>query len=301
MKRIFFYIFLLLTLVQCKQEEVVVPNNSVAKYNEIPTIKIENYINRMYIDLLGREPLDVEMQRDLAILKSNNLNFATRDSLIKRLQTDTSYVVGDSSYARAWSQRIYDLLKARFLEGASDDLIREKLGPNYFGLEVARLSGDSIGVFRTLETISRYEKLLQSRRDYQLGLISINEMCWRMIDNGIYDIINMNSFNFVNASFDDLFYRFPSQAEFENAYKIIESNETAIIFNRSASNKSEYCNVLVSSKEFYEGMIRWCFLSLMNREATSQEIYNRFASFYQNADLKALQRTIIRTDEYARF
>ena len=40
-------------------------------YGGIPTILLENYVNRIYIDLLGREPFDAEMQRDVQYLRSN--------------------------------------------------------------------------------------------------------------------------------------------------------------------------------------------------------------------------------------
>ena len=300
--KIIFIILTTIGLSSCKKsEDLVIKDNVIADYHGIPTVKVENYINRMYIDLLGREPLDEEMERDVKLLKDNNLDFETRDEIINRLQHDSSFVEGDSSYLRAYHQRIYDLMKARFLEGASEGDINERSGPAYFSLRVARENGDSIGVFRALETIGRYERLLDSRAEFQKGTITFNEMCARMLDNGIYDIINMNSFNFVNASFDDLFFRFPSKDEFERAYDIIEYNKTASVFGKGASNKREYCLALVQSREFYESTIRWCYFSLINREPNTQEIYNRLNEYYQKGNLKELQRTIIRTDEYARF
>ena len=59
---------------------------------------------------------------------------------------------------------------------------------------------------------------------YQLRTesIEIDEVTQRMLYNAVYDEINMNSFNFINATFDDLFFRFPTQAEFDDAYEVVE-------------------------------------------------------------------------------
>ncbi|MBC7426397.1 MAG: hypothetical protein H7321_07665, partial [Bacteroidia bacterium] len=156
-----------LTFFSCKKDPAVINGNTPADYSGIATIRVENYINRMYIDLLGRVPLQTESTRDLAWLRANNLSLKSRDSLITRLQTDSTFTPGDSSYRRAYYQRIYDLSKARFMEGASEDEIGEKVGPLYFGKEVARVKGDSIGVFKAQEEIDRYEDISRSNRQYE--------------------------------------------------------------------------------------------------------------------------------------
>ena len=111
----------------------------------------------------------------------------------------------------------------------------------------------------------------------------------------------MNRFNFVNASFDDLFYRFPTQQEFDAAFKIIQVNKVGALLGGFATSKAEYCQLLTESDEFYEGIIRWTYLTLMAREATSQEVSNHFEYFILNKDFKELQKNILKTDEYANF
>ena len=98
-----------------QDEKIQVSVNTPKNYEDISTVKVENYINRIYIDLLGREPLNTERARDLGILRAGKLSYDTRKQLITRLMTDSSFVVGDSSYKRAYYQRIYDLTKARFV------------------------------------------------------------------------------------------------------------------------------------------------------------------------------------------
>jgi hypothetical protein len=294
--------FLLMLLISCNgNKDKVYPGNQPKSYDDVSTVKVENYINRIYIDLLGREPLDNEVTRDLAALRDGKLSYEVRSRLITRLMTDTLFVPGDSSYKRAYYQRIYDLTKSRLLEGAGDEEIAEKIGPLMFGVQSARLLGDSVVVYESLAEISRFTRVLKSRRDYQLGIIGISDMYASMLDNGIYDVINMNSLNFVNASFDDMFFRFPTRDEFNIAYGIIEDSKAGSLFGGFADNKPAYCQVLVRSREFHEGMIKWCYLTLVGREPNTQETYNLMEDFYKTKDMQQVQKVILMTDEYAHF
>lgn len=287
--------------ISCKSKEETIPNNSPKSYDDVSTVKVENYINRLYIDLLGREPLDAEVVRDLKILRDGDLSYDSRKQIIVRLMTDTTYVEGDSSYKRAYYQRLYDLAKARLLEGASESEFYQQIGNAEFGVKVSRLNGDSVGVFAAMATIDRCMNVIKSRRAYQLGLITLNEMYARMLDNPIYDVINMNSLNFVNASFDDLFFRFPTRDEFDIAYDIIEKDKGGALFGMYATTKPDYCQMLVTSKEFHEGMIKWAYLTLVGREPSTQESFNLVQAYYLDGDFQTVQTNILATDEYAHF
>ena len=120
-----FCFFLLITIVySCKKDGEIIPDNNAPYYDGIPTVVVENYINRLFIDLIGREPLDAEMSTELAILKAAELSKSARVNLVNKLQTDATYLSGDSSYKYAYYMRFYELSKARLLEGAADDQIQ---------------------------------------------------------------------------------------------------------------------------------------------------------------------------------
>lgn len=284
-----------------KTEDILDDGNKPPDYNAIPTIKVENYVNRLFIDLLGREATNIERETQTDFLKSKSLSFAARETLINLLQNDTVYHAGDSSYRHAYYQRIYDLSKARFLEGASDDEIAQFIGNLNFAITVARLDGDSIGVYAALAEKAKYENILKSNRNYRIGKIGYSEMCAAMLNNAIYDQINMNSFNFVIASFDDLLNRNPTTEEFNRAYNIIEKNIPAEIFNKWAANKNEYCEVLTNSAEFFEAQIRWIYYTLLQRNASTQEVINVYKDFSTTRNLQKVQLQILKSDEYAQF
>jgi hypothetical protein len=217
------------------------------------------------------------------------------------LQTDTLFVEGDSCYRKAYYQRLYDLSKARFLEGAGDEEFYQQIGIAQFAILSSRLNGDSIGVFASMVTINRCANVLKSNRLYRFGKIGFNQMCAAMLDNPVYDVINMNTLNFVNASFDDLFFRFPTRDELDIAYDIIETGKGGSLFGAFADNKPSYCSMLTQSREFYEGMIKWAYLTLVGREPSTQETFNMMEPYFKTGDFQLVQENILVTDEYAHF
>jgi hypothetical protein len=306
MKSPFIQIFLVFLgsalLTACKKDPpVVMKSNNAPYYDKIPTVIVENYVNRIFIDLIGREPLDVEMDAEVTKLKGALLSIPARESLILKLQTDTAYLPGDSSYRFAYYNRLYELGKARLLEGASDDYIGQQIGILKFQALVDSVNGDSLGLAGSKGVINKMKAVIDIQRQWRYKQIDVNTVYSRLLDNAIYDMINMNSFNFVRASFNDLFARFPIQSEFDAGFFMIESDKAGLLFGVSGKNKGDYIQILTQSNEFYEGMIRWAYITLLARAPSTAEVYNAMLSFRSNKDIELLMRNIIKTDEYANF
>jgi hypothetical protein len=299
----FILLFSVFVLVNgCKKDkEIVVPGNNAPYYDGVPKVVLQNYINRLFIDLIGREALDSEMEEQENYLRTNSLSIGSREQLIIKLQSDTSYVAGDSSYNYAYYNRFYELCKARVLEAASNDLIAEEAGNASYAATIDSLNGDSLLFEISKQRFNNYIKLLACEKDYRLDSIEIKDVFARMLNNGIYDQINMNTFNFLNASFNDLFFRFPTNNEFNAGYNMVEYNTPDILFGKSAANKGEYIQILVNSKEFYEGIIRWMYKNLLAREPSTQEAYSLMQTFFNDHDIQKIQLHIMKSDEYANF
>ncbi len=300
--RLFFGALILLSLFSCKENtNILVEPNKPPKYSGVSTIRIENYVQRMFIDLLGREATDIERTSFSLQLKNGALHDTCRHRLVRQLMFDTSFRMGDSSYRHAFSQRIYDISKARFLEGASDPSISQFIGNLNFAIQVARLNGDSISVYRCIDARSQYFKVLNSKYQFFIQQKDYRNMCAAMMNNSIYDGINMNSFNYINAVFDNCLLRKPTQDEFDRSYQIIEKNLPSEIFSRWASNKNEYCEAVVQSDAFHEAQIRWFFYVLIQREPTTAEVSDLFYPFYATHNIETIIEEIITKDEYAQF
>ena len=300
-KYVFYIIFVAITITSCKKDVVIIPNNNAPIYSEIPTILLENYVNRLYIDLIGREPLDDEMSLDVQFLRDNDVSFQSRDSLIFKLQFDTVFIPGDSSYKIAYFHRIYEMVKVRLIEGVSNSHIQTVMNTRYNRYVNDSLGGNMISAHENLMKYYRFKDVIYSESAYYNSLINIKEMHRRMINNPIYDNINMNTFNFVNAAFDNLLFRFPTQYEFNNSYAMIEDEQPYSVLGSSGTNKEDFINIICNTREFYEGIIHWTYLTLLARVPTTTETDFLMNDFYISCDFLKLQRYVMQTDEYAHF
>lgn len=300
MKKVLAFI-LLLSLVYCKKDVIVIQDNTPYQDKYISTIQVESYVNKLFIDLIGREPLNTEMDKEVNLLKNANLSEESRNILITKLQSDITFVEGDSSYQKAYYHRFYDVLKLKMLEGVQNDILNSEKGILENSYNGAVAAGDSALAAKKLKDITEIDNILNIPSDYKSGLVTINEIFVRLIDNYVYDVINMNTFNFVNATFDDLFFRMPTVSEYNTAFEMIENNQSGYLLGQSGTNKGEYLELLVNSREFHEGIITWTYKSLLVREPKASEIVEKLESFINSKDFQKLQMDIMKTDEYADF
>jgi hypothetical protein len=294
----------------CKKEPetVVFSNNNIPQYSEVPTILVENYVNRMFIDLIGREPTDQEMASEVAALESAGLSSESRLLLAEKLMNSQFYIEGDSSYAHAYHQKFYDDNKARFLDGISESEVWEEYYLYYFISVQDSMLGNMLAYEVNRSQANKVRDVLNSRYQLRTGQIDVSEVCRRMCYNSIYDNINMNTFNYINATFDDLFFRFPTDAELDEAFEPVEQVPSAedpdlagYLFGEVFTNKEEYIGVLTSCDEFSEGLIRWAYLSLLAREPSTPEVFVMLNKLGPDYNLKEVQKAILATDEFAGF
>lgn len=300
--RLFFFLIPgLLTLISCSDEIVVIDGNPPYSTFNVSDIKIENYVNRLYIDIIGREPLDDELIVEVERLKAGGLQRVTRDSIIYKLMTDTTYRENEFSYKAAYVLNLYNLAKVRCLEGVADGYIDNQIGILEFGALQDSLEGNWDAFYRKQNEIRRYQLTLDSRQALYDGLIAYHQVYGFMIDNGVYDVINMNTFNFVRATFDQLIWRLPTQQEFDSGFGMIEFNQTEEIFGATGSDKNDYIHILTESNEMLEGMLIWSFQVFLSRPPSANEVVTLLPQYIQTKDMNWLIAQILVTDEYANF
>lgn len=300
-KSLFLIVLILLTLFSCKKEQQIVGNNDAPYYDEVPTVLVEFYVNRLFIDLIGREPFDEEMTNEVAFLRSYDLSMEGRDSLILKLQTDTNYIPGDSSYKMAYYHRMYEILKVRLIEGASNAEIAFYKNVAYQDYVVDSIAGEMLKAYKNLLSYHNLNDVIKSEMQYYNGEISIRDVHRRMIYNAVYDEINMNVFNYINAVFDNLLFRYPTTFEFDESYKMISDNTPQILLGQSGQSKYDFADIICDSRGFYEGVIQWAYLTLLARVPTSEETDRMMNTFYYDYDFQYIQRQIMISDEYAHF
>ena len=154
-----------------------------------------------------------------------------------------------------------------------------------------------ITAYKRLLEYNKLNDILKSEKQYRNGSISIIELHRRMIYNSIYDNINMNTFNYINAVFDNLLFRFPTNYEFNECMLMIDDNSTQILMGLSGNCKLDVTTIICNSDEFYEGLVNWSYITFLGREANSTERDKLMNDLIINSDYQKIQRSIMSSDE----
>jgi len=284
-----------LLLEGCQPEEIRIADNPVPHYEGVPTVIVDAYLTRVFIDLIGREPLIDELTSERAALRADNLSLLSRLDLVDRLMGE------DLGYLPHYQRKLSNDLSGRFLDGASWESMEGEV-EFLRGLATQdSLQGNMTGYVHHTDLADRMEAALDSVEEWKQGGITWRDVCQRYCYNTFYDDLNMNSFNFIHATFDDLFGRNPTEAEFEQAYAAVEYSSPAVMMGIAISNKEEYLSALVQDGEFEEGAIRWWGEHLLIRPITTAEVSAWRNVVGPSVDIQALQRIVITSDEYADF
>lgn len=295
---------MLLTLLfsSCSKENInLITDNDPISVTNISRLKIENYVNRLFIDLVGREPLKLELGPEVDSLKVKELSREARLDLINRLMQDTSFRVGERSYQAAFYLNLYNLAKVRCMEAVSDEEIQREMGMFISDAMRDSMEGNWDSFYKVLNEVRKFQDLLESQNDLLNGNIKYHQMFAFMVNNHIYDIINMNTFNFIRAVYNELLFRLPTDQEYAVAFDIIENSKPGQAFGKYCSNKNEFIHHLIESPAMHEGMVIWTFQTYLNRFPHARELASVLPEYLTHQDIREVIKKIAVTDEYAGF
>ena len=265
-----------LALSACGEETVAVPYASPAGAPRVSDAALEQFVFRAYVDLVGTAPTAEQLAARTADLRAGGAAPETRAALVDDLQTGPDY---DSAYAL----NLYQGAKAHFLENFPDaEIERAFVG----------LGGP--------DDDARLRALLAWPDDYLAGAADLRDLQRAAVYNLVYDRINMGSFNLVRATFDNLLWRFPTDAEFAAGFEMVERGEERELFGFSGSGKADYVDIVVRSEEALEGIVIWQYELLLARRPTAAETLAHLDALRASGDVTALQRALMQSDEYAR-
>lgn len=281
----------------CKKEPVVqiihsdttITGNQPPNYTGVPTVKVKLYVNKLYVDILGREPSATELETNTNLLLTQQLSLASREQIVDQLFSDTLYF-----------RRLNELTSADFINGSGETQINESIGMFELALYLDSVNGENQYTFVYEYELDRLHNLKHATQALSTNAINVNEFYRRFLDNYLYDQINMGSENFVVASFDDLFRRAPSAAELASGVAMVDNAPSSILLT-DGSNKGDFMNILTHSAAFYEGLATRIYLQLLLREPQSQEFAAAIALVQPAGNFKALQKQILTSSEYAGF
>ncbi len=289
------FLGIIFSLESCKKEEIttyenlVVDGNKPPPYSGIPVTKIEIYVNKLYIDVLGKQPTQTELTTDVTYLKSKELRMGARDTLIDQLLSKDDYF-----------KRLYTTGTAKFLEGINAFQINQEILTQNFIIGILYARGDTFEAQVTEVNRDKLVKLQQADSLYQNNHITVNEFYATFTDNSIYDDINMGSLNFVQSCFENYYLRPSSTSETTNGVGMVDG-ESKIILLKNGNSKDDFIRIVTESDEFYQGLVMENYRSFLSRDPKSNESFQATFAFKTSNDLGEMQKSILKTDEYAGF
>lgn len=285
MRRMLALFISILFIASCnKTEDVTIKNNIPPPDHTIDSSTISIYVNKAYINLLGREPSSSERATGLGILRQDNFSLANRQQFIGSLFSKSEYILNQYSVANNEYLRNLDSL----------EIEQELYLLNYF------LTQPQYAPFYDMVNmeIARIDTLKMVLPGMISGTVNYKAMLSRMTNNYFYDQINMGSENFVVSTYQNFLFRYPTDAELANGILMVNGGTTNV-FLKPGKSKQDYIHIFFETDDYYEGQVRFVFKKYLFREPSPAEI-SLYAGIYKSSgDYKELQKAVFTLNEYA--
>jgi len=277
------FLFFILIISSCtKIEDVIVDGNTHPNDPTIENTVIENYVNKLYISTIGREPTKVEFDDNFETLREANLSQLSREIVIDKLLEKVEYF-----------NNLFKLESANILNGVDTNMINERV--YIYNFLLTTVSGfDSIYVVYELERMLTFQQALP---ELNAEIITNTELYKRMVNNNFFDEINMGTENFVIAMFQHFLLRYPTQAEVENASDMVNDGNATVFFE-TGNGKDDFINIFFASDEYYTGQTNILFNRYLFRNPTSEESVNYSLDYINTGDYKLLQKRVLSNNEF---
>ena len=277
------FLFLVLIISSCtKIEDIIVGDNTLPPDYTIENTTIENYINKLYISTIGREPTEAEFTTDFNLLRNANLSQKSREIVIDGILNKSEY-----------SFNLFTLESANILNSVDTAMINERV--YIYNFLLTTVSGfDSIYVVYELERMLTFQQALP---ELNAGTITNTELYKRMVNNNFFDEINMGTENFVVAMFQHFLSRYPTDSELESAKDMVD-DKNATLFFETGNGKSDFLDIFFTSNEYFTGQTNILFNRYLFRNPSSEESVNYSLDYINTGDYKSLQKRILSSDEF---
>jgi hypothetical protein len=277
------FLFSILIISSCtKIDDVIVNDNILPPDYTIENTTIDNYINKLYISTIGREPTESEFTSDFSVLRESNLGQESREIVIDGILNKEEY-----------NNNLFKLESEHLLLGLDTADINQNIHVLTVLLTTAH-GLDSIYFVENLEKMLKLQEVLPGLGD---GTISNMEMHKRMVNNNMYDEINMGTENFVISMFQSFFGRYPTTSELENGKLMVNDNNASVFFI-PGNGKEDFINIFIESDEYYTGQTKILFNRYLFRDPNSEESVNYSLDYINSQNYKLLQRRILSTNEF---
>lgn len=282
MKRISLLSLCLLIILSCTKQELKLNDGNIAP-NERPITQElkKNYINRLYIGLLGRKSLSSEEQAGLQILDSD-ANRSDRRWLIASIVDQPEFVYN------LFNTQSSELIAAIDTGTIADDIADVQRN-------LAFASGDLRDYYLAqLYRLQALEDIFPALLADSLGLKELHQ---RMVNTPYYDDLNMGTENFIVSCFQSFFSRYPTNVELGNASDMVDG-VSAILFLEAGSHKEDFIDIFFNSNEYFEGQVRNYYQKFLFREPSTFESQRDADLYRADENFKNFLLILLSSDEY---
>lgn len=262
----------------------MVPGNTAPPDRTISNVVKETYVNKVYISVLGRKPLDKEFANGLTILNQHNFSAENRKQLLDTV------LAGEEYNSHLYSMARQDLL---------NNMDTAEISNNIYVLNLLLGNSDYAPYYDFLTyEIKRLEAMKAIPSDLQSGSMNVIELHRRCVDNMFYDGLNMGTENFVVSLFQHFMLSYPTEKDLEGGKKMVDGF-TSIFLYHSGQNKNELMDIFFSSQAYFEGQVRILFHLYLFKEPSATDIASLSALYRSGLNFKELQKNILTRDDYA--
>ncbi|MCS7073357.1 MAG: hypothetical protein NZ108_02710 [Bacteroidia bacterium] len=269
-------------LLSCKKEVIVSTGNKISPDPTVAELTIQQYVNKVYISLIGRKPDSLEFVREVQKLKAANFSPESRKTLCNQLQQTDAYF---------WN--LFATIRKNYLGDIDTASIRQK--KQQYLTNIQQSPQDSL---RYLEAYQKMVNLESIPSLLKAKTIQMPEAHRRAVDNEFYDELNMGTENFVVSCFQNFLFRYPTEVELTNAKAIVDGNINQLFFQIGRSKK-EFMQIFFASNDYYEGQVIQLYRQYLFRYPTSTELSQYAVQYKTTQDFPALQKIILTSTEYA--
>jgi hypothetical protein len=263
--------------------DVLIGDNAAPPDSTVDNVTISNYINKLYISTLGREPSDSEFSEAQEILSESNVSLEIREEVVDTILALDEYY-----------ERTYEIAFSELLNETNENYV-EFLIMYYYDL-LENETEQAIIDFLTNE-VERLEMLQETLNLLKSEEINMAEMYKRIVNNSIYDDINMGTENFIVSVFQFFLLRYPTDAELENATQIVDGS-SGILFYMEGNSKDDFLEIFFGNDGYFEGQVILLYQRYLYRDPDSEEMSQLAIEYKNTGDYKALQKSILTLDEY---
>ena len=278
-----------LSFSSCKKDPIIVSGNEAPPDATVEKVTKENYVSKLYISVLGRKATDQEFSDAYALVNQHAFTKEDRIALVASLQEKSEYADNE-----------FKIVQASFLNSSDTS---EALTWVTIFKQNQSIATDPEVIAAYQKEIDRLLPLFSVADDLRSGAIDYVDLHKLVVNNFIYDQVNMGTENFVVSAFQNYLMRYPTAPELTNAKQMIEYDPQAttspVLFLQLGSSKDDFLSIFFDYDEFYEGQVRSQFMRFLFREPKSEEMATQTSLYKTSRDFKALQRYILSSNEYA--